>query len=133
MALGTTHEALTIQGATSQFTPGTAGPVATASGGLFALPGNAGRFIENRFSVIPEVDLKLKWEATSWLQCTVGYNFMFWNSIMRPVDQIPGTINTSFAPSQASFGTGGPPMPGPLPHHSNLYIDGVNFGLQFCF
>jgi hypothetical protein len=133
LALGWTRGVLDVGGSTAQLSPGQAAPVATAPGGLFALPGNIGRFTHDRFSVLPELDVKARWAVTEHLQLSVGYSFLFWSNVLRPADQINGSLNSSLAPSQVPFGAGGPLNPVPSFHRSDLYIHGINAGVELRF
>jgi len=57
VAIGTTHQHVTING-TTVFTPAAGAPT-VASGGLLALPSNIGSYSRDEFSVIPEVGINV--------------------------------------------------------------------------
>src|SRR5262249_35469633 len=130
VALGSTHQVLDVAGSTAQFTPGSAVPVATAAGGLFALPGNIGRTGHDTVSGHPVAEVKVAWSVSERVRLTLGYDFLYWTRVLRPADQIPGVINTTSAPSQATFGSGGPSAPAAGFRHSDLPVQGLSFGAE---
>ena len=69
---------------------------------------NGGNFHSYRFAVLPEIALRLRYAVTDCLAVSVGYDFLYWSSVLRPGEQVSGTINSSLAPSQVPHGTGGP-------------------------
>jgi hypothetical protein len=81
VALGRTDEVANILGITT-VQPHNGLPE-TAAGGLYALPSNSGRTINQDFGVVPEVQLKGGVLLTRWLRATVGYDFLYWSRVMR--------------------------------------------------
>jgi Putative beta barrel porin-7 (BBP7) len=130
-AIGGTYNELNIAGSTTQLGP-QGNVVAVSNGGLFAQPYNSGRHSEYSFSVVPELEVCLVWDVTQHLQLTAGYNFLYWSNVLRPASQIPGTINTTTAPSQATFGGGGP-IPVEAFHLTSLTAQGITVGLVLRF
>jgi hypothetical protein len=132
LALGQTRESVTIQGQTTSADPNAAG---TAAGGVFAVPSNIGRHTNKHFAVIPEVELKVGYQLTDWLAATVGYNFMYWSSVVRPLDQIDRVVNGGQQPTYApvgGFGTG-PAVPSFNSNRSDFWAQGLSFGLVFKY
>ena len=81
VALGTVFQSAEANG--GQLIQTTAGPLA-ASGGLLALQGaNIGRRTQSQFGVLPEVGVKLGYYVTRRLKLSVGYNFLYLNSVLR--------------------------------------------------
>jgi hypothetical protein len=134
LALGVTHQEVSIQGA-QFFPPGTPG-VDTRPGGLFALNSNIGEYSRNRFAVVPEVGITLGWNLTESVQLTVGYNFLYWSSVVRPGQQIDRNIDVTRIPN---FFLAAPPAPVPGLHpgvlfkESDFWAQGLTAGVRFTF
>jgi Putative beta barrel porin-7 (BBP7) len=131
LALGDSHESVDIQGYSTQTGPG--GINGTFPGGFFAQPSNMGHFNSNQFAIIPSVELKAYVMLTTQLRAFVGYDFLYWNQVVRPGNQIDHNINLS---QSAVFGAGvlsGPASPSPVMSRSDFWAQGINFGLEFKF
>jgi hypothetical protein len=138
VALGVTNETVDISGFQSVTT--LAGQRTTFTGGLLALPSNIGSFTVNRFSVVPQVGLKVGYNLTDNLRVFAGYEFMYWSNVLRPGDQVDTNLNVSQIPN---FNTV-PPNPAfappsniirPLvPLTSTYYFaHGINAGLEWRY
>jgi hypothetical protein len=134
IALGGTTQQLDINGGQQFVSP--QGVVQNFTGGLLALPSNIGRFTHNAFSVVPEVGVNLGYQITPNLRGFVAYNFLYWNNVIRPgtsidrgldVTQIP---NFPLSPEPA-------PVPGkhpaPVFHETDIWAQGISFGLEFLY
>jgi len=137
VALGETHQVVGVGGVTTQtaLAGGTAPTPGTFPGGTFALPSNMGRSRAAEFTVIPAVELKVGYQLTSWLSGFVGYDCLYWNRVVRPGDQIDRNINPT---QSAGFGgTGGvlagPASPQPLFNRTEVWAQGISFGLELRF
>ena len=109
VALGANHEVVNINGFTTEFGPGSASP-GTFPGGVLTQPSNIGRTAHDDFAVIPEVMLKAGYRIRPGLQAFVGYDFLYWNQVVRPGEQIDRNIN----PTQSLGGAlVGPAVPAP--------------------
>lgn len=100
-------------------------------GGLLALPNrNIGTFTQDRFGVIPEVGLKVGYQVTPLVRAYVGYDFQFWNSVLRAGDQIDPRIDLSLVPNRG----GGALTPVPVPvvpmRTTTFWAQGINAGLE---
>jgi hypothetical protein len=132
VALGNTHEVVNINGNTTFFVPGS--PPSVQSGGLLALPTNIGHFSRDRFAVVPEVGVKLGYQATERLRLFVAYSFLYISDVARPGHQIDRVVNVSQLPTQ--FGPGslvGSPSPIVLLKGTDFWAQGISFGLEFRF
>jgi hypothetical protein len=99
VALGATTQDLTIDGG-QRVTNLTTGVTTTAVGGLLALPGaNIGHYSRDAFSVVPEAGVTLGYQITNGIRATVGYNFLYWTSVLRPGDQIDRTLDITRIPN----------------------------------
>jgi hypothetical protein len=135
VALGSSHEVLSINGA-STVTNGAFGhPTGTTPGGVFAEPSNIGRFSRDAFAVVPEAQLQLGYAVSRNLRAFVGYTFLYESDVLRPGNQMNRNINPT---QNVLFGqTGGvltgPPAPLPQFHRSDFWAQGVSFGLGLSF
>jgi Putative beta barrel porin-7 (BBP7) len=133
VALGSTHQALTITGGQVR------GPLANggafvAQGGLLALPTNIGEFSRNVFSVVPEIGINLGYQVTDHWRAFVGYNFLYWSNIVRPGDQIDPVIDVTRIPRFVPPGTAVPPdgaRPAVLFNRTDFWVQGINFGAEY--
>jgi hypothetical protein len=107
VAVGVTDEEVDINGQTALFTP--AQPF-VASGGILALPTNIGQHTRPVFGFVPEGGLAVGVKVTPHLRLTAAYSFLYWNSVVRPGNQIDRGVNPTLVPSDATFGT----LTGPL-------------------
>jgi Putative beta barrel porin-7 (BBP7) len=58
-----------------------------SSGGLLVTPAC---FHRNYFTVVPEFGFNAGYQFTSLLRASLGYNFLFWSSVVRPGEQVTG-------------------------------------------
>jgi hypothetical protein len=128
LALGVSHESVSINGATRIAQPGE--PVQHDTGGLLALPTNIGNYHHDAFAVLPEVGVTLGYQVTSCLRATVGYSFLYWSNVARPGSEIDRVINTSQLPPGALQG---PRRPEFDFKETGFWAQGVNFGLELDF
>jgi hypothetical protein len=132
LALGVTHQEVDIAG--SQLIVSPTGMVTAFNGGLLALPSNSGHFTRDRFSVLPEVTLTLGYQLTDWCRLSVGYNLLYWSSVVRPGDQIDRVLDETLIPN---FPTNAAPTgqlrPAPTLRSTDFWAQGVNFGVEFRF
>jgi hypothetical protein len=114
LALGDTHEHLSVGGSTVGIFPG--GGTVISPMGIHNGPLNAGQYSHDQFSVIPELQANVGYFVTSNVRVYVGYNFVYWTDVLRPGDQ----VSISAVPTV--------PMA-----RSDFFAHGLNFGLQFQF
>jgi hypothetical protein len=140
VGLGVTHETVDITGSQTLITP--AGGVTTFNGGLLAVPskavggvvvpGNIGTFSQDRFSVVPQVGLRIGYNITPNLRVYVGYDFLYWSSVLRPGDQVDTSINSFLIPN-----FNGPPSTINRPivpmRTTGFYAHGINAGLEWRY
>jgi hypothetical protein len=133
IAFGAVTQTINVAGNTSHLNPAGAVVESDASG-LFALANvNSGSSRQYPFAVLPEAALRLRYAVTDWLELSAGYDFLYLSSVARPGDQVSGTINSSFAPSQVPFGNGGPLAPAPVIHRTDFSAQGVTAGIEIRF
>lgn len=130
VALGVTHQQLDIAGSQVKLLPGAAAPTAF-NGGLLAVGPNLGRFTADRFAVVPEATVNLGYWFTPHLKAYIGYNFLYWSNVIRPGDQIDRVVDVAFVPNAPpGVVPTGVNRPQPLFRQSNLWIQGIQFGLM---
>jgi hypothetical protein len=102
-------------------------------GGFFAQPSNIGRFTSSSFSVVPSVELKLNYQIGAFTRFFLGYDFLYWNQVVRPGDQVDRNLNLT----QSALLTGGPFVgarsPTPLMSRSDFWAQGMTIGFEFRF
>lgn len=134
VGLGYTWSRSRIDGSTQLTQNGALLPGGSGVGGLLALPSNIGHHQRESFSVVPEVGLTLNYQFTSWLRGMVGYNFLYWNNVMRPGGQIDtrvNALNTPFNPTGVQNNQ--PLLPAALNRTTDFWAHGLNIGLMFTF
>jgi len=103
-------------------------------GGLLALRSNIGSFHQDRFGVVPEVDLKVGYHLTDHVKIFAGYDFLYWSSVVRPGQQIDRTLNETLIPN---FNSGQPASgvnrPMALFHDSDFWAQGLTVGLEYKY
>src|SRR5205814_2326867 len=109
VALGVTNQTIDVNGFQTITTP--AGVTSQFTGGLPALPTNIGHFTQNRFSVVPDVGVRVGYYLSDNVRVYVGYDLLYWSSVVRPGDQIDLVINASQIPNFLPAGTPAPTPP----------------------
>jgi len=127
LAMGNMHQRLTIDGRTSA-TYDTF--VASYEGGLLAQPSNIGSYSRNVFALIPQVDVKLGVRVLPSLLLTVGYNFTYVTSVIRPGDQVDLNVNTT---QIAGLPLVGPAVPAASFDATSMWLQGFTTGLDLRF
>jgi hypothetical protein len=131
VALGTTHQRLTIEGNQVRTLPGQ--PPLFFNGGLLALDSNIGTYSRDRFTVVPEVGLNVGYQVTDHVRAFVGYNFLYWSNVIRPGDQIDPVIDVNRVPRFAPPGIPDATSvhPAVLFKSTDFWAQGINVGLEF--
>ena len=110
----------------------TTGPYVTGPEGVFAQPANSGRTRSDIFSVVPDAQLKIGYAITPRLRATLGYDFLYFSSVLRPGNQL-----SHYVPKGQTFQQGGKNVsttsPVRLSQASDFYAHGFTFGLDFRF
>jgi len=132
LAVGRTDEAANVLGV-SELLRKNAVPQ-TAPGGLYALPSNSGRFSDSDVGVIPEVQVKGGVLLQPWLRATVGYDFLYWNRVLRAGDQLDLNVDPRQVPTDPSFKSGiAATAPRPLTNRTDFWMQGLTFGLEITY
>ena len=130
VALGATHQTETVTG--GFYSIGQSGPYVTGPAGIFAQPANEGRTSRDRFSVVPDVQIKIGYALTPRIRATIGYDFMYFSGVMRPTDQM-----SHYIPKGQTFQQGGKNVsttsPARLSDSSDFFAHGLCLGLEVRF
>ena len=130
VALGDSHEVLSVQGAYVDYNA----PFAATSGpyGTFAMPANEGKFTRDNFAVVPEAQIKFGYSVTPSLRLTIGYDVLYDSNVIRPGDQI-----SRYVPKGQTFQQDGtsPSLTSPvrLFRTTDFYAQGLSAGVNFTF
>jgi hypothetical protein len=116
IAVGPTYQTVNVAGNTDFATTSTGAQFGSAAGGIFTSPSNIREQMRNEISVVPEVQLKLGVNLSSNLTVFAAYDFLYWNEVVRPGDQMSHTL-----PSTPAFA------------HSDFWAQGVTFGMEIKF
>jgi hypothetical protein len=123
-ALGDSHQVTDVLGVSGRGTPG----------GLLAVPSNSGHDHRDDFTVVPEGEVNVGYQVTNGLRVYLGYTFLYWDSVIRPGDQLNRTINPAQVPSSIAFGSGAfTGQPGRLNNQTDFWAQGFNFGLALRY
>lgn len=97
--------------------------------GFLAQPTNIGSYDDTKFSLVPRLELDLKWEFAQGWSAMVGYNLMYWTNVWRAGEQIDGTVNADYLPPPVSApGTSNRPQP--QFHETDFLAHGISFGIE---
>ncbi len=128
VALGHSSADVAIDGAT---TTTAGGATVVSDGGLLALTTNSGTYSQKELAAVPELGITVGCNITERLRATAGYSFIYWSRVARPSDQIDRNLNPTYFPNN------GPIAGAPQPQFdfvtSDIWIQGVNFGLDYRF
>lgn len=132
LALGVTDQQLEINGNQTLRRNGT---TMNFAGGLYALSSNIGRFRQSRFAVVPEVGISAGYYVTDSIRLSVGYNVLYWSSVIRPGQQIDRNLNGNLIPNFDLVGV--PPSqaarPAVLFKTTDYWAQGITFGMEIQF
>lgn len=130
IAIGVMHQRVDVNGFSILRQPGLAVGPSAVRGGLYANATNIGRYDNDEFAVLPEVNVNLGYNWRSWLTTFVGYSFLYTNRVVRPGDQYSPVVNPAIVPTSPAFGLGAPiATPNRVLTQSDYWIQGVSFGI----
>lgn len=93
-------------------------------GGLFTATSNMGGYSQDQFCAVTEAGISLGYYITPHVQATVGYNLIYWSSVVRPGDQIDTTVDdVNVPPTRPTFDF----------NTTSFWIQSVNLGLTCEF
>jgi Putative beta barrel porin-7 (BBP7) len=130
VAFGSTHQVVDIQGSSFYAGTGFALPPGVFPGGVYTQPSNIGRTTANHFAVTPQFGLKLGLILAPRLTANVGYDLLYWSSVVRPGSQIDHNLNPTQFPGA---GFNGALLPAPQFNRTDFLAQGISFGLAFKY
>jgi hypothetical protein len=81
--------------------------------------------------VVPEVGVNLGYWFTPTWRAYVGYNTLYWSNVVRPGEQIDRVVDLTFVPNPPpGVVPSGQSRPQPLFSQSNLWVHGIQFGIE---
>jgi Putative beta barrel porin-7 (BBP7) len=127
LAIGDNHEVDHIDG-TTQLTSPTFN--ISSNTGILAEPTNIGRTTRERFDVLPEFTFNVGYQVIENVRFTLGYNFLYLNSVMRAGDLVDG-VDARQVRSLAAFdSTAMATSPTVVQHDSRFWAQGLNVGVE---
>jgi len=128
IAMGVTSSTLGIAGGeTTNLTTGST----SASSGLLALNSNSGHYTKNTFAVVPEGTFNIGYNVSPHLRLFVGYNVLYWSSVLRPGAQVNPNLDINRIPGFPATAPAASVQPTPSLRDQTFWAQGVNFGLMF--
>jgi hypothetical protein len=118
LAVGVTREVVNINGNTTVIP--TNAPPLFFQGGNYTSGTNIGSFGQNRFALVPEIKLNVGYQIGPLVRVWLGYDFMYWSSVLRPGNQIDNTFDGVTRPFV-------PMLPSPF------WAQGFELGIQLNF
>jgi len=125
MAVGWNASHVNINGATLETMPGK--PPMPFAGGLLALPSNIGLYRNGEATLIPEFGVNVAYDLNDHWRVRGGYSFLYWDHVDRPGQQVDTSINPNLVPPANG---GGPARPLPTHEETDLFVHGMNFGVE---
>lgn len=132
LGIGVTQQTVNIDG--GQQIVSLDGRVQSFQGGLYAVPSNIGSHTQNQFGFVPEVGLKLNYQLTENISLFVGYDILYWSSVVRPGDQIDQVLDLNQVPNSGRpYPTASQVRPVVPFQTSSYWAQGVNAGVLFRY
>jgi hypothetical protein len=130
LATGFNQQDVDIFGATTVTVPGSGTVV--SPGGLLALSSNIGHFSRgDEVSVIPDFEAKVGYQINNRWRATLGYSVLYWDNVVRAADAVDRVVNPNLIPNSGA--TGGPANPAFSFHRDNIWVQGLELGLEYRF
>jgi hypothetical protein len=132
VALGNSYQVVDRTGWSQQtgadaFAPG------AHPGGILVQPTNLVRQSRNEFAVVPSAEVRVRMQLLPRLTASVGYDFLYWDSVVRPGRQIDSVVNPSQSAISGAGQLVGEARPAPLFQRSDFFAHGLSFGLEFRY
>lgn len=133
VAIGGVHQIVTLDGTTTLVSGGGLVGPATTPGGFLTNVANGGRTSENRFAVLPEANIQLGYQLTSWANVFAGYQVLYLSNMARAGDQVDRNINPNRLPTVNTFNTRGLMSTAATTDSGDLFLHGFNFGFTLTY
>jgi hypothetical protein len=130
LAVGEMHQTISTFGTTITSVPGSA--PTTSTGGLLALTPNINSVtFNNDWVLASELGINLAWRLTEHIRLRTGYTLIWWDGVARAGEQIDTVINQGFIPNGTP--NTGPVRPAFLAARTDLFVNALNFGIEFRY
>jgi Putative beta barrel porin-7 (BBP7) len=131
LAFGSTQKMVFIDGLS---TANVSDSSTSNPGGLLAQPSNMGRHYHSSFGIIPEIGLTAGCQLTQQFKATIGYNFLYWNRVARPGDQIDRSVAPGQVARDPNFDSSTENLrPMFQMHETGFWAQGLTAGLEFQY
>ena len=130
VAIGNSHQVLSIGGATQISQPGAD---LNYPAGVYALDSNIGTHTRNDFVMIPQIGVGIDYQLTCRLRVFLGYDILYWANVARAPEQIDRFIDSARIPQSGREGRELLPFPGAEINYGSFWAQGINTGLDFRF
>ena len=130
VALGAIEQEVTIDGRAVNFGPLPDRDRTVLVGGLFSQETNIGKHDTTEFGVIPELNLNLGYAITPHIDFTVGYTFIYINSVLRAGTAIDRVIDEGLLVDVDPVNSNRPQVSF---DDTNYHIHGLNLGVTARF
>ncbi|MCI0379531.1 MAG: BBP7 family outer membrane beta-barrel protein [Gemmataceae bacterium] len=129
VAVGVNQQKVNIHGESFALSNGVV--VDRSPGGILTQNTNIGQYSRNEFTLAPEIGVHLYYDVTDWLRARVGYNLLYWGSVVRPGSQIDRNIDVQQVAIDPAFTSGAAASrPRFVFRDSDFWAHGFNFGLE---
>lgn len=130
VALGVVDQEITVDGNTTIFGPAPDRTREVLVGGLFSQETNIGRHDNNEFGVIPEFNINLGYAVTPNVDFTVGYTFIYINSVVRAGTAIDRVVDEGLLSDLDPINSNRPQVNF---EDTSYHIQGLNLGITARF
>ncbi|MFO0877652.1 MAG: BBP7 family outer membrane beta-barrel protein [Gemmataceae bacterium] len=128
VALGSTCSSVDIRGSNTFELAGF--DRETTPGSVFSQDSNIGHHTRSQLSIIPQINLAVGYRCFDWCTVSVGYDFLYWNRIVRPGEQIDRSFTFAQAGNAAAIGAA---RPAATLDATDFWAQGLTFSLLFAF
>jgi len=129
IAVGNNHQTVTISGEEYKTVPDH--PTQYFPTGIFATDKtNMGTYQRDSFAMIPQLGLEVGYQVNRHWRTYIGYNILYWGSVLRSGDQIDLNGDQRNWPGSDQTGTHFPAYSG---NETSFWAQGVNVGSEFRF
>lgn len=131
LGVGATQQNINLSGST---TLSGVGPSTSVAPGFLTASQSQVAFTNYKFSLAPDVQLKVGYRLTDWLMVSAGYQFLYITDVARAPDLVNRRVHPGLIPSSQTFGAAAPPVPGfPTVRSTDYYMHGLMAGLMLTF
>jgi hypothetical protein len=130
-AFGDVRQVANIEGVSQEFLAGQL--IATHSGGVLAQPTNIGHYSNDRVGILPELTFNVGYQFGPHVRTYIGYDFFYLSKVMRPGDQIDA-VDSKQIPNLSTYDPNGHyTNPAFTEKQTDIWAQGVDFGLELRF